>query len=142
MQRFFYALILFSICFVIGCGGSVTVKGTVKLADGTPIETGTVIFRNDKEQFSADIQPGGTFSPGRFKDGDGITPGIYQIYLTGVTRNAAPSDPYSAPAPTVQGSGSRSGALIHSKYEQPTSSGLSIDTSQTRTLNLVLDPAE
>ena len=139
MQRIFYALTLFSLFLVVGCGGSVVVKGTVKLTDGTLIETGTVVFHNEKEQFQADIKPGGTFSPGKFKDGDGITPGVYRIYLTGVTRNTGPSDPYATPEPMAEGTES-AGALIHSKYLHPDSSGLSIDTSKTKTLTLELDP--
>jgi hypothetical protein len=144
MQRIFCVLTFLSLCFAVGCGGSVVVKGTVKTADGTPIESGTIIFLGDKEQFSADIQPGGTFSPGKFADGDGITPGVYRIYLTGVGRTESRSDSGSPTSvPVLQGAQkSAAGALIHSKYALPETSELTIDTSKSRTLNLVLDPAQ
>jgi len=133
MQRFFYALSLFSLIFVIGCGGSVVVKGTVKMADGTPVETGTVVFLGEKEQFSADIQPGGKFSPGKFKDGDGITPGVYKIGVRGVVRKEERSESSYLTPPK---------SLIHSKYADALTSGLTIDTTKTKTLDLVLDPTE
>ena len=146
MQRIFYALTLFSLIFIIGCGDTVTVKGTAKMADGTPIEAGTIIFRSDKEQFSADIQPNGTFSPGKLKDGDGITPGVYQIGVMGVRPKGA--DPTAA-GTTPQAKKRRSTPsgdvnpppqYIHSRYADVTQSGLTIDTSKTQTLDLVLDP--
>ena len=133
MQRSFFALTLFFLLFTVGCGDKVVVKGTAKLADGTTITKGTVVFHSDKETFQADIQPGGSFSPGKLKDGDGIPRGVYQIYLTGVLSGETPGPYDEAPA---------SVSLIHSRYSQPDSSGLSFDTSKSKTLDLVLDPAE
>jgi hypothetical protein len=138
MQRFFYALTLLSLIFAVGCGGNTAViKGTAKLKDGTPIDRGTVVFRNDKEQFEATIQPGGTFSPGKFKDGDGITPGVYQVYLMGV---------FPPPPPPMDGvvqiAGGPPASLIHEKYKEVSTSGITFDTSKQKTLDLVLDPPE
>ena len=118
----------------VGCGGgSVVIKGTAKMADGATVDRGMVIFVGEKEQFSADIQSNGTFSPGRLRDGDGIPPGVYQISLSGIVREepnpADPERPLGIP-------------LIASKYGDHRTSGLSIDTSQTKTLDLVLDPAK
>jgi len=142
MQRFFYALILLSFCFVIGCGGKVIVKGTIKTKDGTLIENGTVIFRSDTEQYSADIQPGGTFSPGKFKDGDGIPPGVYKIGVMNVRPKGEALPSAATPVVPLRQGESSSKGLIHSKYGDAITSGLTLDTSKTNTLDLVLDPPE
>jgi len=108
------------------------------MEDGTPLTKGIITFRNDAGQYQADIKPDGTFSPGKFKDGDGIAPGVYQIGI----------EVFSGSPPPVVASGSGGSpppppsSPIHSKYVQPSTSGLTLDTSKTKTLNLVLDPAE
>ena len=80
---------------------------------------------------------GGEFRPGVLRDGDGIPPGVYAISVLGVT-NVEPDpdpDPYEDnPTPSV--------SLIHSRYNDHRTSGLTLDTSQSRVLDLVLDPAE
>jgi len=137
MQRVFFALTLIPLVFAIGCGGNVVIRGIATMADGTIIDNGTVYFQGDAGQFSADIQPDGTFSPGRLQDGDGIPPGVYQITVGGVVRYEGEfrmEGLVSVFPATIP--------LIHSRYMNPGTSGLSIDTSQTRTINLVLDPAE
>lgn len=151
MQRFFYSLVLFSACFVIGCGNSAVVKGTAKLADGTPIENGRVVFSNDKDQFMANIQPGGTFSPGRLQDGDGIPSGVYKIAVMGVQAKGALTSASSAtpsgtaPSPQMMRQARQErvkDTLIHPRYENANTSGLTIDTSKTKTINLVLEPPQ
>ena len=130
----------------MGCGNTVVVKGTAKLADGRPLENGRVLFSNDKEQFTADIKPGGTFSPGKYKDGDGIPSGVYKIVITGAYAQgeSASSKPSTSGMPSPEEirrlrKARVAAALIHSKYEDPNTSGLTIDTSKTKTLDLVLD---
>ena len=88
----------------------------------------------------ADIQPGGTFSPGRVKDGDGIPSGVYKISVRGAISKEALANPGP---PKVREPGEQApGALIHLKYENADTSGLTIDTTKTKTLDLVLDPPE
>ena len=141
MQRIFYALTLFALCFTVGCGG-VIIKGTAKTKDGTTITTGTVKFVGEKEEFQADIKSDGTFSPGKTKDGQAIPHGVYRIAISGVHNTsgqpqARMSSSNPTPLPEIQ-----SGGLIHSKYIYPDTSGLTIDTSKTKTLDLMLDPPE
>ena len=95
------------------------------MADGTAVDRGVVYFVGDKEMFTVDIQSNGAFN-------HRISPGVYRISVGGITREEERSDS----AYPVQVS------LIASKYEDPATSGLSIDTHQTRTLDLVLDPSE
>ena len=100
--------------------------------------TGTVTFLSEKEQFMADIQADGTFSPGVVKDGGGIPSGVYKICITAYPRGytATPRD-YTKKS---QSGSSDPGAVIHAKYASADTSGLTIDTSKTKTLDLVLDP--
>ena len=131
MQRIFYALTLFSVFFAIGCGNAVVIKGTAKMADGTTVTNGTVLFVSDSAQYSANIQTNGTFSPGVDKDGEGIPPGVYQISVVGVSREETrPGESYPIQI-----------SLIASKYGDHRTSGISLDTSKEKTLNLELEPA-
>ena len=130
MQRLFYTLTLFSLFFAVGCGDAVVVKGTAKMADGTSIESGMVNFHGETDQYRAAIT-NGTFSPGRLKDGDGIPAGVYRISVGATHEVEQPGSDYPV-----------SVSLIHSKYADPSTSELSIDTSKQKTLDLVLEPAE
>jgi len=124
--------------FAAGCNRSVVITGTAKMADGTTIDNGTVYFTSDKGQYSADIQSNGTFSPGITRDGEGIPPGVYQVTVGGVVRyegetkilpNGTSVYPKTVP-------------LIAAKYGQASTSGLSLDTSKSKTLDLVLESAQ
>jgi len=131
MQRFFYMLALFSV-FTIGCGNTVVITGTAKMADGTKIERGMVSFFGENDMYTATIRPDGTFSPGVMRDGGGIPPGVYRISVSGIFREVM-----------VPGSEHPNHvSLIAERYANRETSGLAIDTSQTRTIDLVLDPAE
>ena len=137
MRRTFFALTLFSLVFAVGCGGGdVVIKGTATMADGTKIDNGTVQFHGATATYSADIMPDGTFSPGKLRDGDGIPPGVYQITVGGVVRLEGEfrMDGLRSVYPTTV-------SLIADKYSDKTSSGLSIDTSKTKTIDIVLEPA-
>ena len=137
MQRFYYSLTLLCLFFTVGCGGSVIVKGTAKMADGTAVESGTVHFYGEKNDMYTATITGGVFRPGVLRDGDGIPPGAYAISVVGVTNEVPDSnpDPYEDnPTPSV--------SLIHSRYNDHRTSGLTLDTSQSKVLDLVLDPAE
>jgi hypothetical protein len=114
------------------------ITGTAKMADGTTISSGTVYFRNATAQYSADIKPDGTFSPGMTKDGEAIPPGVYQVYVTGVFREEGVEK--ILPDGTTEFP--KYIPLIDKQYENIATSGLSIDTSKQKKLDLVLDPAK
>ncbi|HBT75500.1 MAG TPA: hypothetical protein DEB39_00930 [Planctomycetaceae bacterium] len=67
-----------------GCGDC-KVTGVVTFADGTPLETGTVCFENEKANFVGYgmIGKGGRYNLGKTKDGDGIPSGDYSVYVQG-----------------------------------------------------------
>lgn len=75
---FLVPLLLFSLT---GCSGNVTTVGTVKFADGTPLSEGQIFFQNDKHDFVSLIKPDGTYSIWGVREGDGIPPGTYNVFL-------------------------------------------------------------
>jgi hypothetical protein len=138
MQRLFYIGALCAVLFAAGCSDKVMITGTAKMADGTTVTCGTVYFRNATAQYSADIKPNGTFSPGITKDGEAIPPGVYQVYVTGVGREEGVEK--TLPDGTIEYP--KMVSLIDEKYGHESTSGLSIDTSKQKKLDLVLDPAK
>ncbi|GHT41410.1 hypothetical protein FACS189443_3140 [Planctomycetales bacterium] len=67
--------------FVTGCGKSISVGGKVVFSDGEPLGTGKVVFEDGKNAYRGKINEDGTFSLGQLKDGEGIPPGRYQVYV-------------------------------------------------------------
>jgi len=75
---FLVSLLLFSL---VGCSGNVTTIGTVKFTDGTPLSEGQIIYQNDLHEFLSVIKPDGTYSIWGVREGDGIPPGTYSVFL-------------------------------------------------------------
>lgn len=65
-----------------GCGNPKT-TGKVTFPDGTPLTTGTVCFATSQFVFYGDLQPDGTYSMGKIRDGQGIPDGDYHVYVQG-----------------------------------------------------------
>lgn len=105
--------LLVAFIFICGCntGGRVSVTGTVKYDDGTPVDIGFVKFVGDTTQATAKIDKNGRFSLSEIKSGDGIKPGTYKIAVTGV-KTGGGSD------------GTPLTRFIDAKYENPSTSGL------------------
>jgi hypothetical protein len=53
----------------------------VKFFDGTPLGVGTVYLSNGLVMYQGAIQKDGTFSIEELKDGDGIPPGTYKVWI-------------------------------------------------------------
>jgi hypothetical protein len=106
---------------LVGCSNKVGVHGKVSYPDGKPLATGSVIFQNEKMMAEGHIKPDGTYRLGMLKEGDGIEPGSYQVFISGAVdvvpappREKA-SDPMLDPKITY---------LIDKKMTQPETSGL------------------
>jgi hypothetical protein len=85
MKHIILLLSLFAICFS-GCGTNrVSVTGTVKFDDGTPLEIGVVKFIGEQKQATGRIQAGGKYRLGGIKENDGIEPGSYRVVVAGAT---------------------------------------------------------
>ncbi|MDR1271216.1 MAG: hypothetical protein LBK82_17020 [Planctomycetaceae bacterium] len=73
-----FVLLLFS-----GCGNYVQFGGKVTDSDGQPCTKGYVVFSNGKVSSRGKLQSDGTYKLDSLKDGDGLAPGKYQVYLAG-----------------------------------------------------------
>ena len=127
----FFVLLLIFVALA-GCGDP-KVTGKVTFPDGSPLTAGQVMFQSEGFIGSGNIQSDGTYSAGKLKDGDGLPPGKYQVFITGaVAYDESDLELQSAevvigqrpmfktPIPTV---------LISSKYQAPKSSGLTVDVN-------------
>jgi len=114
--------------FLAGCGDP-KVTGKVTFSDGTPLPKGVVMFQKDDFVGSGEIKKDGTYSAGKQKDGDGLPPGKYQVFLAEVTTfgelRGGPGIESSTGtlnfevAPTID--------LVPSKYMSASTSGLTVE---------------
>jgi hypothetical protein len=81
MKNFVVSIFCAIILYYGGCSGKVSSQGTVKFPDGTPLRIGTVYLSNGLVMYQGTIQKDGTFSIGELKDGDGIPPGTYKVWI-------------------------------------------------------------
>ncbi|MGL4943796.1 MAG: hypothetical protein ACRC46_11480 [Thermoguttaceae bacterium] len=113
---------------VIGCGDP-KVTGKVKFSDGSPLPVGMVMFQSGNFLGSGTLNSDGTYTAGKLKDGDGIPPGTYEVFLSGTNQIVAGTGENSATeagkipnkfklAATTQ--------LVNPKYLTPTTSGLTV----------------
>lgn len=99
-------LFFLSIALCIGCGsGRYPVHGTVKYADGSPLEGGTVIAEGMAEgklvSLQANVEPDGTFKLGSMAPGDGALPGSYKAVVMPVA--LGDSELAAGKTPSVEG---------------------------------------
>ncbi|MDR1960359.1 MAG: carboxypeptidase-like regulatory domain-containing protein [Planctomycetaceae bacterium] len=127
--------LIFGILFLLlqgllGCSHAITVKGKVTFSDGTPLEIGKVVFENDQRTFTGKIQKEGTFSMGQLKEGQGIPPGKYRVYISeAFLEEFSPGSPF----PKVT-------QLIAKKYRKPQTSGLEYDIQEKTTdISIVIE---
>jgi len=131
-----FALILGALA-VCGCSGKVQVHGTVKYPDGSPLEKGTVCVGNDQVTFMGNIRADGTFSLGEIKDGDGIPPGSYKVWIANtITRNYE-LDKEGQPISTRK----TEIVLIDPKYGSPSTSGLTFEvkSGERKRLDIIVE---
>ena len=117
-------IILLGLPFLIGCGDP-SLSGTVKYADGTPVNEGRVVLQNDKSQGIGDIRPDGSFKVYQYKPGDGLKRGVYKVYFQGAFK--------------MNDSGVILYHLVPEKYRDQNTSGLTYDSSTGRRLDIVIE---
>jgi len=120
------------IVFVAGCGDP-TVTGKVTFPDGTPLTQGQVMFQKEGFVASGNIQPDGTYSAGKLKDGDGLPPGRYQVFITGTMTFGGSGE--ASPTMTA-----RPLNLIDLKYTAPNTSGLTVEVNGKTTFDIPVEP--
>lgn len=138
-MRSLRSLLLFAaLVFVVGCSGNVKLTGTVSYSDdGAPVKEGIVCFVSKTSDFmSRGNIVDGQFTMSSAKANDGLPPGEYDVYFTGVEgivreggTNAAGESTEPVTAPTID-----------LKYMSASTSGITqkVDKS-TKTLEFKLD---
>jgi hypothetical protein len=118
---------LFSFSFV-GCGGQfVPFGGKVTTSDGQVFTKGYVIFTNGTYYARGKLQSDGTYKLDSLRDGDGLSPGLYQVYLSGFQDNIGTED-----EPVYRSD-------IDLKYESPDTSGLSCEVTKGGKYDIILE---
>ncbi|MDR2169204.1 MAG: hypothetical protein LBP59_03590 [Planctomycetaceae bacterium] len=120
MKKFTFRVLLLiclSVIFLFsGCGNNfVQFGGKVTTSDGQPFTKGFVIFTDGKNTARGQLQPDGSYKLDSLKNGDGLLPGQYQVYLAGFQENIGTDN-----EPKFKSD-------IDLKYESPETSGLSCE---------------
>ena len=135
---------LFAMIFMAGCGDP-KVTGKVTFPDGSPLTKGQVMFQKPGFVGSGDIRQDGTYSAGKLKDGDGLPPGTYQVFITGasgyneaemaeIRAEAVGRDPvFRTPRPVN---------LISTKFMSPNSSGLTVEVKGKTKFDIEVEPPQ
>jgi hypothetical protein len=125
------SIIFLILLFLCGCsGGNVSVKGTVKFDDGSPLTRGTIRFIGDKTQANAVIGAHGTYVLGGAKPGDGIASGVYAVTVSARTGGGSDGRPLVY--------------FVDPKFENASTSGLTCEVKGRRMTHdiIVTKPSE
>ena len=123
-------LLTLSAMLLSGCGQT-KVTGTVSFPDGSPLTTGTIIFEDDKNSYTATIKDDGSFKMGMLKDGEGIPPGQYRVAIMAV-------DPESDNDVETQAT-SKARFLTHPKYASSRTSGITYDVQKNMNITITVE---
>lgn len=116
MKNYTFLLCLLICLLVVGCGGNKRLVGKVTFDDGESVPNGTVIFQSMDNKFMSrgEIQSDGSYKMSSESANDGIPPGEYRVYVSGIS--AMPEGPPSAMMLPV--------LLCDPKYTDPDTSGI------------------
>jgi hypothetical protein len=113
-----------------GCAESAIhpVRGRVVFPDGKPLEHGTVILDTgmSKEGSWGAVRSDGTFVMGSNTPDDGVPAGTWRVFLANAHRPASDSAPQSPP-------------LVHAKFLNPETSGLSFTVPDQPVWEIVVE---
>jgi len=132
MMKKLLSLPLFLIIVAAAGCGDPTVTGKVTFPDGTPLTKGQVMFQKEGFVASGNIRSDGTYSAGKLKDGDGLPPGKYQVFITGTSVLGGAGSSPSTMSPQRN--------LINIKYTAPNTSGLTVEVNGKTEFNITVEP--
>ena len=135
---------LLAIVYLAGCGDP-KVTGKVTFPDGTPLTVGQVMFQKEGFIASGDIKKDGTYSAGKAKDGDGLPPGTYKVFINGASTYDA------AELAEIQEQSANSGGapvfrtprpinLIATKFESAGTSDLTVEVKGNTKYDITVEP--
>ncbi|MDR0521205.1 MAG: hypothetical protein LBH00_05055 [Planctomycetaceae bacterium] len=124
MKRFRLIVVCFLGLFAAGCSRDIPAGGVVVYSDGTPLEKGLVLLSDGKFMYRGNITDGGVFKLGGLKQGNGLPAGTYKVTIGGAneyeyTESRNPQIDYD-----------KSVLRIDPKYENPQTSGLTVDVKK------------
>ena len=117
-------IILLLSLLLCGCSDRVRVSGKVLYDDGEPVTRGGVTFTNDIIQATGRIQPDGTYVLGGQRERDGIVPGTYRITVMARSGGGMSGIPETL--------------WVDEKYENPGTSGLSVEVTGRMTHDIIV----
>jgi len=122
------------------CSDVIKVHGKVTYPDGTPVTHGCVTFECGQELALGMLDKSGNYRLGRFKDGDGIKPGSYSIWLTGTNITEAQS-PEAMRSGFNTTTSSTTTATVHKKFTSKATSNLTFEAKPggPKTFNFVVE---
>jgi len=142
-----------AVVMMAGCGSgggknTHTVKGKVTFSDGSPLTKGIVVFASPGGVAQGEIQSDGSYSLGSYGSSDGAPAGDYVVYLSGPIfgppEDAGSSEPAEEGAEMyTEGMEDQFGeALVHRKFSEPNTSGLSCNVSGATTFDITVEKPE
>ena len=131
VKNSFFLFQLLLVLALVGCGNNASLKGKVLFSDDkSPVPTGTVCFEKDNFLARGILKPDGTYVVSSLKQGDGLPPGTYRVYIS------------DADKPIGEDSGGTTiyESLIDEKFANVNTSGITIDvTPSTKSFEFEVD---
>jgi len=125
MTRYLKILLLCVLAVhVAGCGSGIKVRGKVTYEEGTPLESGMVIFSSGTEEFTGKINKDGSYTMGKLKANSGIPQGTYKVCVRSVEKLTGRTIKLSGGGMEVDEPERYS--TVESKFLRADSSGISI----------------
>ncbi|MCL2347185.1 MAG: carboxypeptidase-like regulatory domain-containing protein [Planctomycetaceae bacterium] len=114
---------------IVGCGSKITVDGTVRFEDGTPLKAGTVYFESADTSARGTLDANGRYVLSSQRAQDGVPPGTYRVYILGAAESGYDSQGQWTAKP-----------LIDVKFQSATTSQLSCDVTKKTTFDITVTP--
>jgi len=128
MKKWFVCLsIVVTMVLFTGCSDVIKVHGTVTFPDGTPVTHGCVTFEDGHELALGMLDKSGHYRLGRLKDGDGIKPGVYSVWLTGTNITEAVKSDNPQLVGTLAAVSSTTTPTVHKKFTSKSTSNLTFE---------------
>jgi hypothetical protein len=123
---------------LVGCGGGGPPKhrvtGTVTLEDGSPLTKGMVIFASPAGNARGQLDAQGNYSLGSAALADGALAGSYQVFLAGPIFEDDEGE-----VGEYMETAERSEALVHPKFSDPKTSGLTCEVKGPMTFDIKVE---
>ncbi|MDR2705004.1 MAG: hypothetical protein LBC02_04415, partial [Planctomycetaceae bacterium] len=103
----------------------IKVSGYVNFTDGEPLNFGEVCFTEGNKTFFGRVKENGYYAPGEFKDGDGIPPGQYNVWLSRTIQSEMILDKYGNESDEV-----KQVQCVDKKYTKPETSDLKFEVKR------------